>query len=277
LALEPLQLQPQQVECLVHSNNNLPSNLPVLEQQLNLLQQVDCLVLPHLLSVQLQHLQQVPLANLNSKPQVLLANLHSKPDPLVCSAQIIKPNLLVLVEVLEQPNRLQPRPVRSVSVLPNRRLLAHLVLPNRPVHSVLVQPNLPLQPRSVLANKQQPLQVASLVLPNKNRPVLGSAPLLLQLRLLVLHLLALVLAPQLLEGLYLETTMQPPSLCLVKQLGPHLVPQIPLVPPGHHPLEPLALEVLKWEVEVLEQPNLKPKHRVNKVKLQPLCNPSWPH
>ena len=79
----------------VHSNSNLPSNLPVLDQQLNLLQQVDFLVLPHLLLVQLQHLQQVPLANLNSKPQVLLANLHSKPDPLVCSAQIIKPNLLV--------------------------------------------------------------------------------------------------------------------------------------------------------------------------------------
>ena len=76
-----------------------------------------------------------------------------------------------------------------------------------------------------------------------------------------------VLAPQLLEGLYLETTMQPPSLCLVKQLGPHLVPQIPSVPPGHHLLVPLALEVLKWEVEVLEQPNLKPKHRVNKVKV----------
>ena len=79
----------------VHSNSNLPSNLPVLEQQLNLLQQVDFLVLPHLLSVQLQHLQQVPLVSLNSKPQVLLANLNSKPDPLVCSAQIIKPNLLV--------------------------------------------------------------------------------------------------------------------------------------------------------------------------------------
>ena len=79
----------------VHSNNNLPSNLPVLEQQLNLLQQVDFLVLPHLLSVQLQHLQQVPLVSLNSKPQVLLANLNSKPDPLVCSAQIIKPSLLV--------------------------------------------------------------------------------------------------------------------------------------------------------------------------------------
>ena len=79
----------------VHSNSNLPSNLPVLEQQLNLLQQVDFLVLPHLLSVLLQHLQQVPLVNLNSKPQVLLANLNSKPDPLVCSAQIIKPNLLV--------------------------------------------------------------------------------------------------------------------------------------------------------------------------------------
>ena len=79
----------------VHSNNSLPSNLPVLDQQLNLLQQVDFLVLPHLLSVQLQHLQQVPLANLNSKPQVLLANLNSKPDLLVCSAQIIKPSLLV--------------------------------------------------------------------------------------------------------------------------------------------------------------------------------------
>ena len=79
----------------MHSNNNLLSNLLVLEQQLNLLQQVDFLVLPHLLSVQLQHLQQVPLANLNSKLQVLLANLNSKPDPLVCSAQIIKPSLSV--------------------------------------------------------------------------------------------------------------------------------------------------------------------------------------
>ena len=81
----------------VHSNNSLPSNLPVLEQQLNLLQQVDFLVLPHLLQVHSvqQHLQQVPLVSLNSKPQVLLANLNSKPDQLVCSAQIIKPNLLV--------------------------------------------------------------------------------------------------------------------------------------------------------------------------------------
>ena len=79
-----------------------------------------------------------------------------------------------------------------------------------------------------------------------------------------------VLAPQLLEGLYLETTMQPPNLCLVKQLGPHLVPQIPLVPPGHHPLVPLALEVLKWEVWELPEllVNLKPKHRVNKVKVR---------
>jgi hypothetical protein len=82
------------------------------------------------------------------------------------------------------------------------------------------------------------------------------------------------LAPQLLEGLYLETTMQPPSLSLVKQLGPHLVPQIPLVPPGHLPLVPLALEVLKWEVwEVLElMVNLKPKHRVNKVKVRLIFN-----
>jgi hypothetical protein len=96
------------------------------------------------------------------------------------------------VEVLEQPNRLQPRPVRSVLVPPNR-LLAHLVLPskNRPVRLVLVHLNPPLQPRSVLANNKQPLQAAFLVLPNKNRPVLGSAPLHLQLRLLVLHLLAL--------------------------------------------------------------------------------------
>ena len=68
----------------------------------------------------------------------------------------------------------------------------------------------------------------------------------------------------------METTMQPPSLCLVKQLGPHLVPQIPLVPPGHHPLVPLALEVLKWEVWGLPEllVNLKPKHRVNKVKVR---------
>ena len=93
---------------------------------------------------------------------------------------------------MEQPNRLQPRPVRSVLVPPNR-LQAHLVPPskNRPVRSVLVHLNLPLQPRSVLANNKQPLQAAFLVLPNKNRPVLGSAPLHLQLRLLVLHLLAL--------------------------------------------------------------------------------------
>ena len=93
---------------------------------------------------------------------------------------------------MEQPNRLQPRPVRSVLVPPNR-LLAHLVLPskNRPVRSVLVHLNPPLQPRSVLANNKQPQQAAFLVLPNKNRPVLGSAPLHLQQRLLVLHLLAL--------------------------------------------------------------------------------------
>ena len=79
----------------VHSNSNLPSNLPVLEQQLNLLQQVDFLVLPHLLSVQLQHLQQVPLVNPNSKPQVLLANLNSKLHQLVFLVQIVEPNLLV--------------------------------------------------------------------------------------------------------------------------------------------------------------------------------------